>query len=264
MPLAFDLEPSSQNPTQLHVLAAVQVQKLGTLPAVGTTYAALSHATQGVDQRRLDEFGSYVLSVFKRTEPGWLMARFVPPEAEDSHQVPFRTTPSTRMYSWPAVLYEIDFQIDENNPRVTQDATSVIYTPRGVVHYLYRPAGNYASPIIIDEFASLTKWKASQMPCVHPQGMPVNWNYYGAEDGFSEVLHDGITIPAQFETYTRADGTAISGLTREAMTYPPTNFSDWTRFVLSDEQEFNPADGLWYRTRVTMLPPAGRVEVLER
>jgi hypothetical protein len=264
MPLAFDLVPSAQNPTQLHVLAAVQVQKLATLPAVGTTYAALASATEGVDQRRLDEFGAYVLSTFASAEPGWLICRFVPTETDASRRVPFRTTASNRMYSWPAVLYEIRFEIDQNNPRSGEDSTGVIFTPRGLVNHRYRPAGTYLSPTKTEEFASLTQWKANQMPCVQPQGMPVTWNYYGDSDGFSEVLHEGVTVPPQYEVYTRSGGGTIPGLVQEEQVYPATNFSDWTQFVLADEQEFNKGDGLWYRTRVTILPPPGRVEVIDK
>lgn len=268
MPLNHEFVVSAVNPFEWHLLVRVQSARLDSalnnLAALRLTtfqnFPLNDKPPVGKELRNGKTVNDFILSKAARIEEGWTEFRFVPPKTQaEKNFTPFRSSPIEEPYTWPGYFTEPHFDIDETNPRVSEDATGAIYLPRGLVTFReIQPPVTTFSRGLLEEFVSAEPFSEADLTNRKPIPDHVEIDYLGWTQVFSGYLHPEFTVPAQSTAGDRTGGGTVDMKAIPAVEYEATNFQRWAPFVLSDEPVFVESEGVWYRRRKRLNPPMKR------
>lgn len=174
---------------------------------------------------------------------------------------PFETTYDEEMYEWPAVIEAY------NNYTFTSATVSggaLVSTP--IVDVRVKSATRQMSTVKIEKYLDANPWDVAKLRHMRPITDDVELNPFFRANGFasdtnnsarvSNCLHGELALIGSGDSVgvvikTTANGNSSAG----GLVLPPTNFTNWAPFVLSDTQTVQ--NGMWYRVKKTIFPPIG-------
>jgi hypothetical protein len=182
--------------------------------------------------------------------------------------VPFNSFNTNKRWSWPTVLHSLRFVDDPSRPIVTNAPNqsdprgyAPVFTPSVYVRMITTSATNALCECVVEQFCSDQPWEVVEHP--QPVEDTVEWDFAGSRGGIT-CLHPKVVVPSRGNAYrTVVNGTVkttAAPISNERV-YPATNFEDWEPFVLSDE--ITRENGVYFRERVTIYPPAPNDRVIE-
>lgn len=255
---------ATPDPGELAFRVAVATKDLArlALPSEGTTYAACPFP----NKPRLNElaWSTYKLTQSSQAAPGWLWYYFGKPKTAEQAATAYREVTGSRHFDWPAVLYGVVFVRDNiNQVRDTRPATS------GSRTQIWRPGVNARKVMKPGVFAlcrTLTRYylntEAFTLKAnIQPSPGHVEWNYKEAR-GSMTALHDDLDLPADGTHYDMsANNGNITAVSRppNQRHFPATPMTDWSAFVIEDDQR-QIDSGLWQRVTTTLYPPPSAEE----
>lgn len=212
----------------------------------------------------VENYADYRYTYAQRDQNGmWL--HFAKAKTARERDTPFKTFYTTRSYPWPAVLEDLYF-VQSATPIFSYDGQESRATPRLLPRYTYRPAVTVDSLCKVEQFLSPIEWPKNAF--IHPQPIPtdVNGSYLGVSVDFPKCLHPRVEFPEfDFGNSNIIFGVGVRdaplGRNPSKMSFPATNFTDWTSFIVSDVQE--PTNGVWLRERTTIFPPTPPEAVIQ-
>jgi hypothetical protein len=218
-----------------------------TLPAVGTTYA---NWLLGQRERTMDTaWDDYVFTESIDAAPGRRAFVFGKSHGADTIDVPFETVWNTESYRWPAVVIQ---QLKVLVFYMTNPGTGGSLRSK----FFIKSATENNSLVKIERFQNAVAWTDSDLR--HP--MPITDDLdlsLGLNDGdvfrVDNCLHGEIRLLETADTSGNAWKSSDPTSAGLGFTIPATNFTDWTPFVLRDQQR--QSKGLWVREKVTVFPP---------
>lgn len=224
------------------------------IPVEGTTYR---NFPEGLIARSypVELWGDYIYTS-PMGDHGLLFAKPKTPEQA--------ITPWRRQWSkfgnhrWHPILKNLILIENPSFPRSTNFiqngqqgfATAPSYDDR----YVYIPDVNEGTRFFTEEFQAPTQYVIPRYRTPVPTG--VQYSVGDLRGAFQECLHDDIEIPAtRSSNAIYLGGAAYSGNgSVEGQVFPRTNFKTWLPYVIYDEQELT--NGVWYRKRIRVFPPA--------
>ena len=226
------------------------------MPTFGTPYSqcgilSVKSAVQ------LQGYGSYVYVMCQRDKENmWFYFGKARTQAE--RDTPFRTYYTKQNHPWDAVLEDIYFVKGAKNVSTASgSATAVTVEPVYYPRYRYRPAVTVNSLVRIDLYLAEVPWDKAQLRHEQPVPTDVQGSYAGIDVSFPRCLHGKVTFPEAVPGAQVVTGVGMenppSGRNPAKMIFPATNFTDWTTYVLDDQQE--PVNGLYLRQKKTIIPP---------
>lgn len=251
--IKFEVLPTP-NPEEVSIRVWNDANQMSpnSIPTIGQSYKA--SPIKG-NKPRVEEFGDYVYTYMsKEGDDIWFY--FGKNRTTAQRNTPFRTWSDTRQYTWPAVLEDLYF-VQSSIPQYINTGTGVDTAPRLLARYRYRPATPYNSIIVVSQYLSEVPFAQAVMTHDFPVPTDVNGSYLGIQVDFPRCLHDTVTFPEKVPGAQIVQGVGMVNppfvRNPAKMTFPATNFLDWTDFVIEDKQ--TPVNGLFLREQVRIYPP---------
>jgi hypothetical protein len=184
------------------------------------------------------------------------------------NEIPFNTFYTNKRWSWPAVLHALTFVKDEYFPAAVQapdprnpgTIMSVFY-PRVYPRKVFTAPANALCRCLVEQFCSDTPFPPSAN--IQPTPDTVEWDFPTSRGGIT-CLHPRIEIPSRGNEYavvTNGTRSSVPASGNNTRIYPATNFRNWEPFIISDEVVRE--NGVYFRERVTIYPPAQNRKVIE-
>jgi hypothetical protein len=228
------------------------------IPAAGTAYKSFPRGVLPLDL--MPKFQDYILVTSGDGPPGKLSLIFGKNKTPQQAQTPFRSQPKFGNHYWPPVLKALEIIPDPGTPRSYRSADSleskIFSGPSFYVRVDFIPEVNEGTLFLVEEFFGPTPFQVGQHPT--PQPGSVSWDLPGVSGGFPSCLHRGITIEdhltaTSVQTQGVEGGSSASiGSGIRGQFFPATNFTDWSPYILSEEQSFQNG---YHLVRTTVFPP---------
>ena len=253
----FNILPTpNPNEIMFRVKQPGAIFKSTQMPTIGTPYSQCGIlSVKSVVQ--IQGYGNYVYVMCQRDKENmWFYFGKAKTQAE--RDTPFRTYYTKQNHPWDAVLEDIYFvrgvkYVSQTLGAATAVTVEPVYYPR----YRYRPAVTVNSLVRIDLYLAEVPWDKARLRHEQPVPTDVQGSYQGIDVSFPRCLHGKVTFPEAVPGAQVVTGVGMenppSGRNPAKMIFPTTNFTDWTTYVLDDEQE--PVNGLYLRQKKTIIPP---------
>lgn len=208
------------------------------IPTAGTRFENWELGQKFRDDSTLWE--DYVLVDAINSSPGTRAFVFGKKKSAAEKLIPFETYHDSEMYNWPAVVEKIR--------NVSYEDSFSVYT---VPNYAIKSAVNFESVVKIENFQDADPWPIADLQ--HRKPIPDDIMLNGSDRPIT-CLHPTITIRIA-DNFSSTSGGFVKEdpLRRPNLTYPATNFTNWSPFVLRDGQK--KSNGLYVRQKVTIFPP---------
>lgn len=261
----FELLPT-RDPSRVsfRVSEPAQTFRASQIPKQGQRYGECASLIRSRSEQ--DDYKHYTYQYLDRDGDNlWFYFAFPystttdPVTGKPLNQVPFNTFPTSKRWTWPAVLHRLIFTPDAI-PIVSavpnQSDTrgfSQAFVQRLIPRRVFTPQTTALCECIVEQFVSDSPFTDLEHP--QPVEGEIEWDLPGTSGRLS-VLHPRIEVPAGGVPYTvviNATPTQFAPI-GEKRIFPATNFIDWEPFVVSDEVVRE--NGVYFRERVTIYPPA--------
>jgi len=209
------------------------------IPAAGSRFADWELGQKFRDDSLL--WANYVLVDAVNSSPGTRAFVFGKKKTAAEKLIPFETYHDSELYNWPAVVERI------RNVSYEQGSSSVYSVP----NYAIKSAVNFESVVKIETFQDAEPWPLADLQ--HRKPIPDELMLNDSDRPIT-CLHPKITvrIAANFSS-TYGGFVKEDPMRKPDLTYPATNFTNWSPFVLRDGQK--KSNGLYVRQKVTIFPP---------
>lgn len=236
----------------------------GIVPPEGTLYGSEAFRSYfGKDYQK--EFKNFVYTGQGPDDKEGGTLLFAPNMTEDEANIPFRTTTSFKLKSWPAILIRMTPIPVRSYPISTQKMSTggadygtvnIQFVQRYKMEQVYIPEQTVSTKITVEEFTSprpfnIPKHQTPVTDSVIFQ-LPT-----GEQFGFPSCLHKKLTIPKIMVGTGSAPLSGSGGVSDfeliNGQVFQATNFPTWLSYYESDEQTYE--GGIYYRRRVKVHAP---------